>query len=343
MRAQRSFRSIASFALLMSGLASAAQAQEPFFKGKTITLLIGGTAGGGVDNPARLLARFLGKHIAGNPTINPQLMPGAGGIRLIDHLYSVAVRDGTVLGALPPGPLLEPLIGLKKYPYSITDFTAIGAMTKDVSVCVAWGETKFKTIDDARANQMIVAGTGAGSTPDIYPVVLNEALGTKFKVVTGYLGTQETVMAIERKEADGRCGWGWASLKATKPDWLRDKKLNFLAQMGLSKTKDLPDVPLVLDLAKNDADRQMLALLFTPLDLNRPLLAPPALPPERAAELRKAFMDAMNDEGLKAEVKAMTGEESDPTDGVKMQKLLGDVYATPPAVVERLRAALAKS
>ena len=332
--------------ILTAGLLAscvAAQAQEPFYKGKTITILIGGTAGGGVDNPARLVGRYLGKHIAGTPVINPQLMPGAGGIRVVDHLYSVAARDGTVIGALPTGPLLEPLIGARKATYSMTEFTAIGAMSKDVSVCVAWGESKFKTMEGARASQMIVAGTGAGSTPDIYPVVLNEALGTKFKVVTGYLGTQETVMAIERKEADGRCGWGWASLKATKPDWVRDKKLNFLAQMGLSKSREMPDVPLVLDLAKNEADRQMLTLLFTPLDINRPFLAPPNLPPERAAELRKAFMDAMNDEGMKAEIRQITGEEAEPTDGANMQKLLGNVYATPPAIVERLRAVLAKT
>jgi tripartite-type tricarboxylate transporter receptor subunit TctC len=320
-----------------------AVAQEPFFKGKTVTIYVGGTAGGGVDTSARLLSRYLGKHLPGNPAMSVQLMPGAGGIRAVDYLFTTAPRDGTVMTALPAGPLLEPLIGGRKMSYAITDFTAVGAMTKDVSVCVAWGASGFKTIDDARAKEMNVAGTGAGSTPDQYPIVLNETLSTKFKVITGYMGTQETVLAIERGEADGRCGWGWASLKATKPDWLREHKINLLAQMGLSRNRELADVPLVLDLAKNDADRQMLRLLFAPLDVNRPVLAPPGLPPERAKEIRAAFMAAMNDAEFKAEVKALTGEESDPTSGEEMQKLLGEIYATPTATVERLKAVLAKS
>jgi tripartite-type tricarboxylate transporter receptor subunit TctC len=167
-------------------------------------------------------------------------------------------------------------------------------------------------------------------------------LGTEFKVITGYQGTRETILAIESTEVDGRCGWGWASLKATKPDWVRDRKLNYLVQLGLTKSPDFPDVPLALDLVESAMAKDMLTLLFTPLDLNRPFLAPPGLPPERVAELRNAFMRATKDEGLREEIRKLTGEDVSPTAGEEMQKLLQKIYATPANTVEKLRGILAR-
>jgi tripartite-type tricarboxylate transporter receptor subunit TctC len=321
---------------LLGATPSLAQTSD-FYRGKQITLIIGGTAGGGIDIGARIVARHLGKHLAGNPTIVPQLMPGAGGIRMIDNMNSVATRDGTVIGILPPGPLIEPLIGKRQASYRMTDFTSLGAMTKEVSLCVSWHGSRFKTIEDAMKSQMVVAGTGAGSTPDIYPVVLNDVIHTKFKVITGYQGSQETVMAIERTEVDGRCGWGWQSLKSTKPDWIRDKKINVLLQMALAKSPDFPDVPLVMDLLKDAADRQMLTLLFGPLALNKPFFGPPGMSPERTAELRNAFKLTMQDPELRAEVVKLTAEDPEPTSGEDMQKLIAEIYATPEAVAHKLR------
>lgn len=173
-------------ALVTAPTQAAAQPAKEFFRGKTVSLLVGGTAGGGVDVSARVLARYFGKHIPGAPNVVPQLMPGAGGIRTIDYMNSAAARDGTVLAILPPGPLLEPLIGKRKASYRMTDFQAVGAMTRELSLCVAWHGSRFKSIEDAQRNQMIVAGTGAASTTDVYPVVLNELLGTKFKIITGF-------------------------------------------------------------------------------------------------------------------------------------------------------------
>jgi tripartite-type tricarboxylate transporter receptor subunit TctC len=224
----------------------------------------------------------------------------------------------------------------------MTDFTAVGAMTKEVSLCISWGESKFKTIQDAMSNQMVVAGTGAGASPDIYPVVLNELLQTKFKVITGYQGSQETIIAIERGEVDGRCGWGWSSLKSTKPDWIRDKKINFLLQLALTKNPNIPDAPLVMDLVKTTADRQMLTLLFGPLSLNKPFFAPPGLSAERTADLRNAFNKAMDDPELRAEVLKLTGEDLEPTSGEDAQKLVAEMYATPDAVAHKLRDILSK-
>lgn len=319
-----------------------ASAQNEFYRGKQIQILVAGTAGGGIDIGARIVSRYLGKYLPGNPAIVPQLMPGAGGIRMIDHMNSLAAKDGTVIGITPPGPIIEPLIGKRQASYRMSDFVAIGAMTKEVSLCISWGASKFKTIEDAVKNQMVVAGTGAGASPDIYPVVLNEVLQTKFKVITGYQGSQETIVAIERGEVDGRCGWGWSSLKSTKSDWVRDKKINFLLQLALAKNPNIPESPLVMDLVKDAASRQMLTLLFGPLSINKPFFGPPGMAAERVAELRKAFADAMNDAELRAEVVKLTGEDLTPTMGESMQKLVADIDATPAAVAHRLRNILSK-
>jgi len=329
-------------AVILTTLAASPAAAQEFYRGKQIQVLIAGTAGGGIDIGARIVSRFLGKYVPGNPTIVPQLMPGAGGIRMIDHMNSVAAKDGTVIGITPPGPIIEPLIGKRQASYRMADFVAIGAMTKEVSLCLAWGGSKFKTIDDAMKSQMVVAGTGAGSSPDIYPVVLNEVLNTKFKVITGYQGSQETILAIERGEVDGRCGWGWSSLKSTKPDWVRDKKINYLLQLALAKSPSVPDAPLVMDLVKDTASRQMLTLLFGPLAINKPFFGPPGMAPERSAELRKAFAETMNDTELRAEVIKLTGEDLEPTSGEDVQKLVAELYATPQAVAHKLRDILSK-
>jgi len=326
--------------LLLAPLPAAAQSE--FFRGKQVQILIAGTAGGGIDIGARIIAHYLGKYLPGNPTIVPQLMPGAGGIRMIDYMNSIAPKDGTVIGIVPPSPIIEPLIGKRQASYQMTTFVTLGAMNKDVSLCISWGPSRFKTIQDAMEQQMTVAGTGAGSSPDIYPIVLNEILHTKFKLVTGYQGTKETILAIERAEVDGRCGWSWSSLKTTAPDLVQDRKINVLLQLALSKNPSVPDAPLVMDLVKDTADRQMLALLLGPLALNKPFFAPPGTEPARAAELRKAFAQALEDADLRAEVVRLTGEDLEPTSGKDMEKLIAEMYATPEAVTDRLRNILSK-
>lgn len=325
-------------ALLLIG--TSAQAED-FYKGKQVTILVAGTAGGGIDIGARVMARHLGKYIPGNPTVVAQLMPGAGGIRMIDHMSRVAPKDGTVIGTVAPGPIIEPLIGKRKINYRMTDFTMLAAMDKDVTLCIAWGASKFKTIKDVMTTTMTVAGTGAGSSTDIYPMFLNEVMGTKFKVITGYQGSQETIIAIERSEVDGRCGWGWSSLNSTKPDWVRDKKVTYLLQMALERNPKV-DAPLALDFAKDEPTRQMMTLMFGPLSLNKPFFGPPGMPAERTAELRKAIMQALNDKDLRAEARKTFGDEIEPTTGEQAQKIIADIYATPPAVTDRLRGILSK-
>jgi hypothetical protein len=203
-----------------------------------LNIYVAGTAGGGIDLYARLLGRHIGRHIPGRPTVTVQAMPGAGGIRAANFLAQQAPRDGTAIAAFAGGPLLEPLIRTRNPGYDMSQFTSVGALTQDVGLCVAWAKSPFKTIDDVKKQQMVVAGTGAGSDTDIWPLVLNDVLGTKFKLVTGYLGTQETFLAIERGEAHGRCVISRSALKIAKPDWLRDKKINVLAITALTADRN---------------------------------------------------------------------------------------------------------
>ena len=264
-------------------------------------------------------------------------MPDAGGIRAVEFMTTVAPHDGASLIILPPGPILEPLIGSRKMNYRIVDFPALGAISKESSICVAWHTTKFKSIDDARSAEMMVAGTGAGSSTDIYPVVMNEVLGTKFRVITGFQGSQESSLAIERGEVDGRCGCGLSSLKITSANWIKDRKLNILMQFGLSRSPELQDVPLAIDLAQDAEAKQMLRLLFAPLMLNKPVFTAPKTSPERVAELRAAFARMTADEAFRDEVEKSSGEEPNPTSGEEVQRVLEDIYRTPAPVVDRLK------
>jgi len=332
-----------SAAALSLAAPSLAYAQEGYYKGKVITLAVGGTAGGGIDIGARMVSRFLGNHIAGRPQVNVALMPGAGGVRLLEHLRQVAPKDGTYIGAFATGPIIEPLISPRKVEYKISDFTAIGALEKDASFCATWHASPIKTLKDAQEREVTVAGTGAASSTDIFPLALNATLGTKFRLISGYVGTQETIVAIERGETDGRCGWGWSSLKSSKPDWVRDKKLNFLVQLALEKHPEAQDVPLALDLIPDEAGKQLMKVLVAPQNITRPYLAPPGMPADRTAEIRKAFAETMKDPGYVAEFTKLMGEAPSPTNGEDMQKLLAELDATPPAVIERLKEVLKPS
>jgi tripartite-type tricarboxylate transporter receptor subunit TctC len=302
----------------------------------TVNIYAAGTAGGGVDLFGRLLGRHIGRHIAGEPNVVVQVMPGAGGIRAANFLVQQAPRDGTAMAIFAGGPILEPLIGDRNPGYDMSQFTWIGAISKDVSLCIVRKESPVKTLADATRSQVNVAGTGAGSETDTFPVVLNDLLGTKFKVITGYLGSQQTILAIESGEVDGRCGWSLSSLKSTKPDWLADKRVNVLVQMALAKSPEMPDVPLVMDLAKTDADRQLLTLLLGTTAIARPFVAPPGLPEARTRNLRRAFDATMKDPQFLKEAAIMRADV-EPTTGEDVQKIVAAMYATPKAVVERTK------
>jgi tripartite-type tricarboxylate transporter receptor subunit TctC len=307
---------------------------------RPVTIYVAGTAGGGIDLYARLVSRHIGRHIPGKPAVTVQVMPGAGGIRAANYLAEQAPRDGTAMTTFAGGPILEPLIGARNPGYDMSSFTWIGAITKDMGLCIAWGTTPFQTIDDVKRQQMVVAGTGAGSETDTWPIVLNDVLGTKFKLVTGYVGTQETILAIERGEAHGRCVFSYSALKIAKPDWLRDKKINVLVLTALQRSPDFPGVPAVVDLVTKQEDRQLLELMVGPSVMARPFAAPPALPANKAALLRRAFDATMRDPEFRAEAERVQADLA-PTAGEAVQELVARLYATPRPAVERAKKILA--
>jgi tripartite-type tricarboxylate transporter receptor subunit TctC len=302
---------------------------------RPIVIYVAGTAGGGIDLHARLLARHLGRHIAGHPAVSVQVMPGAGGVRAADYLAKVAARDGTALATFSGGPVLEPLIGARNPGYDMSQFTWIGAMSRDTGVCLSWGASRFRTIDDARAHTMVLAGTGAGSETNTVPPVLNHLMGTRFKLVSGYLGTQETFLAIERGEADGRYV-SLSAVKTAKPEWLRERKITFLFQSGLERSRELAGVPWLFDLLPDEESRQMITLLVGPAAMARPFAAPPGMAPERASLLRNAFAATMRDPEFLADAARMQAEIA-PTRGEEVQAIVARIYATPRPLVEQVK------
>jgi tripartite-type tricarboxylate transporter receptor subunit TctC len=223
----------------------------------------------------------------------------------------------------------------------MSQFTWIGAVAKDVGLCLSWGPSRFKTIDDARKHQMIVAGTGAGSETDTWPGILNDLIGTRIKLVTGYLGSQESILAIERGEADGRCTISLSALKTAKPDWLTGRKVNLLVQLALEKSRELPDVPLIFDLLTKEEDREMVTFLLSPYAIARHFAAPPGVPAARAALLRRAFDQTMQDAEFLAEAARMQADIA-PTPGEEVERIVARIYATPRPVTERVKKFIAQ-
>jgi tripartite-type tricarboxylate transporter receptor subunit TctC len=328
---------------MVAGLASLAQAQSPadFYKGKNVDLYIGYSVGGGYDLYARVLARHIGRHIPGNPTIIVKNMEGAGSLRLANWLYRVAPKDGSVFGIIGRGTGFDPLLGQQAAQFDGTKFTWIGSGNHEVSVCVSFadrsGITKFS---DLMTREMTVGGTGASADTDQFPKVVNGVLGTKMKVVSGYPGGNDIVLAMERGELQGRCGWSWSSVKATHGAWIAEKKLNVLVQLALHKHPELPDVPLIVDLATTDAQRQILKLIFARQVMGRPFLAPPGIPADRAAALRTAFMETVKDPAFIADAEKAQLEVN-PVAGEELQTLVAEIYKTPPEIAKQAAQLLA--
>ncbi len=330
---------IAGIALALPAAPAQAESLADFYKGKNVELLIGYSGGGGYDVYARLLARHMGRHIPGNPTIVPRNMPGAGSLVLANWLYNVAPKDGTAFGIIGRGTGFDTLLGNKAAQFDATKFTWIGSANNEVSVCVAWNTSPIKKFEDMLTRELIVGGTSSSADTDQFPRITNGVLGTRMKIVTGYPGGNEVGLAMERGEVQGRCGWSWSSVESTHPDWVKNKRINILAQLSLEKHPDLPNVPLIMDFAKTEEQKQIFRLVFARQVMGRPFVAPPGVPPERVAALRKAFMDAMADPALLAEAKKLQLEIT-PVSGEKVQQLVEEVYQTPKAIADKVADAL---
>jgi tripartite-type tricarboxylate transporter receptor subunit TctC len=315
-----------------------AQPQADFYKGKTVELYIGYSVGGGYDIYARLLARHIGKHIPGNPTVVPKNMAGAGSLRLATWLHRVAPKDGTAFGTIGRGIAFDPLLGGRKAEFKGTDFAWIGSANDEVSLCAAWGTSGITRFEDLYTREMIVGGTGATADTDFFPKIVNGVLGTKMRVISGYPGGNDITLAMQRGEVQGRCGWSWSSIKTNHSSWVKDGTLKLLAQLSLQKHEDLPNVPVIMEKVKDDEQRAILRLVFARQVMGRPYLAPPGVPAERVAALRKAFMDTMKDADLLAEAQKMKLEIS-PVSGEKVQELVAEIYRTPAEVVQKAREA----
>jgi tripartite-type tricarboxylate transporter receptor subunit TctC len=328
----------ALIALVIPAAIVLAQSPADFYKDRTVNLYIGYSPGGAYDLYARVIGRHMGAHIPGNPTLVPQNMEGAGSLRLANYLYRVAPQDGSALGTFGRGLAFDPLLIGQGDAFDAQKFNWIGSANNEVSVCVAMKDSGITKFEDLFTKELTVGGTGASADTDQFPRVLNGVLGTHFKIVQGYPGGNDVVLAMERGEVQGRCGWSWSSVISTHKSWLDDKRMIVLVQLSLSKHPDLPDVPLVMDFAKTDEQRQILKMVFARQMMGRPYVAPPNLPADRVATLRQAFMDTMADKDLLAEADK-TGLEINPVSGADVEKLVRDIYATPPGIVERVKAA----
>jgi tripartite-type tricarboxylate transporter receptor subunit TctC len=336
---------LAALLLPLTASASAQDAVADFYRGKSIRFVIGAIVGGGNDGYARLVARHLGRFIPGNPTILPINMPGASGHIAAAHIFNVAAKDGTAIGATTPGVLTDPLWagenGRTKFNYDPVTLLHLGSAQSATYNCYVRADAPVKTIQDVFTTEIILgAATEGGSTRDA-PVLLNNVLGTKFRVVTGYPGTREILVAIERNEIQGVCGMGWDAMYSQRPDWVAKNFVRVLVQenLGGNPQFDKMGVPRSIDLAKTAEARQIMELAYTQQAFGRPYILPPGTPPDRVAVLCKAFMEATQDAELLAEAKKMRVEVR-PLSGEDIQALVAKMYALPREIVDRTRDAL---
>ncbi len=304
-----------------------------------VTVVVGYPPGAAYDIYMRTFARHLGKHLPGNPAVTPQNMPGAGSLRAANFLYNVAPKDGSTIGMFARGLAMQPLLDDQGIQYDARKFNWIGSLGTDVSMVLSWHSKPFKTIADVRAREMVVAATGSGADSVIFPYILNGVLGTRFKVVTGYPGASSFLLAVERGEADGTAGVSWSTIRAGKPDWVRDHKINVIVQLGTKKHPDLGAAPLVMEFAKTASDKGVLELIFKRQDMAYPVVAPPGVPAERVRELRQAFDAVMKDPEYLADAQRQT-LDTDAVKGADIAAMIERLYASPPDVVARAKAAM---
>jgi len=332
--------SIAAAALLAFGAASAgAQTPEQFYKGRQLTMVVYSGSASAYDIYARLLVRHLGNHIPGKPTFIVQNMQGAGGLKAIEYLYKIAPKDGSVMGTIGRGLAFEPMLGKNEVRFDPLQFIWLGSMNREATLAMAWHTSKVKSYEDLKTTELLVPGTGAGADSEIMPRAFNNLAGTKFKIIAGYKDTTEGALAMERGELDGLAYWSWSAIMSVHPDWVQDKKVNLLFHTGLDVIPAIRDVPRIRTLVKNPTDKKALEFLLAREILGRPFLAPPSLPPDRAAVLRAAFAATLRDpeflkdaERSKLETNLVPAEEVD--------TVLKDAAAAPPDVIDRVKQAL---
>jgi tripartite-type tricarboxylate transporter receptor subunit TctC len=321
-------------------MSAPALAQSDFYKGKSIELIISTGVGGSLDSNARVVARHLGNHIPGQPTIVPKNMPGAGHIRAANYVFSQAPKDGTTLGTfIPIFVMAQVLERSKSIQFDAAKFNWLASTSSSNSTVYTWHTSGVKTVEDATKRPVLMGATGVGSYTVIYPTMMNSVLGTKFKIVMGYQSTAEIGLAMERGEIEGRAGNNFNSLKAENAEWLRAGKINVIAQVGLERDPEFPNVPLLLDFAKTDESRQIVKLFSTDVVIGRPFVTSPGVPAERVALLRKAFDEMLKDPAYLKDA-AAAGLDVGPVSGEKIQDVVAELVHTPDNIVAKAKLAM---
>jgi tripartite-type tricarboxylate transporter receptor subunit TctC len=327
--------------LLSVVIAGSARAQtaDDFFRGKTLTMVISTGVGGGYDLGGRLVARHLSKHLPGAPTVVPKNMPGAGHVRAANYMAVQAPRDGTTIATIGNAiALLQVMDGSGVY-YDISKFQWIGTSDTSSATLYVWAATGVTSLEQAKTREVVIGATGAGGGNTQYPALLNNVLGTRFKVIAGYGTGSDINLAMERGEVDGRANHSFNSLLVTYPQWVAEKKINILLQIGIKPQDGFDAVPMLDSFARNDAERAIFNLFSAPIALGRPVAAPPEVPADRVTVLRRAFDATMVDpefladaQRSKLDISAIRGEV--------LQKIAEDVVATPPAIIAQAKAAI---
>jgi tripartite-type tricarboxylate transporter receptor subunit TctC len=331
-------RWIGSLAVLsLVPLQAHAESAADFYRGKTVSIVVSTSPGGGYDALARGIARHIGKHIPGNPNVTVRNMPGAGGIAAMNWFYNSAEKDGTILGLVGNGMPLEPLFGTKAARYDATRFNWLGTPSYEVSMVLVWHTVPVNTVDDLRTRETTMGSSGANSTPSFYTRMLNATLGTRMRLIYGYPGQNDAFLAMERAELDGYPSVFYSALTSTRPTWLKEKMAKPIVQYGPQRLKELPNVPFATDLLTNEDDRLLMQASSAPQALGRPLLLPPDVPADRVAVMRKALADTFNDSAFQADADKVGLIVNAPQSGEQLQKVITEAYRTPARVVERLR------
>jgi tripartite-type tricarboxylate transporter receptor subunit TctC len=331
---------VAAFALALlasPGRQAAAQTAEQFYKGKQIELAIGYPPAGSNDVYARLLARHIGKHIPGNPTVVPQNRPGAGSFTNLAHVYNIAPKDGTVIAIGAPTAPLDEKLGTAGVRFKTAEFNWIGRIDSLINIVFLWHTSPVKSVADAQRIEAKLSGTGVGSTVSVYPTVMNNVLGTKFKLIMGYKGSAAAQLAVERGEVEGH-STSWTAVKVGHPDWRPDKKINIIVQFALKKHPELPEVPTVIEFARNDEERAILRAVMNATEIGTAFFTTPGVPADRVTALRRAFDATVRDPDFLAEA-ARSKLTVGPLPGEELQKLVSEVANLSPALLEQVRTA----
>ena len=335
---------LGALAALICADTAAAQSVADFYKGKTITIVVGSDVAGGYDLTARAIAHYLGRHLPGNPSIIVQNKPGASSIVAANTVYEILPKDGTVIAAVQRPIPFQTLFGDAGVRFDVRKIQWLGSSTNELGVVVAWRTAPQMSVDDLFNSEMVIGGNGQSTDTELFPRAMNRVLGTKFRIVSGYPGQAQIVLAMQRGEVQGIGNWSFSDIEKGHPEWLRDKSIRLLMQLDLTKgtSPALRDVPLILDVARTEEQRHVFEILMGMKALGRPYFIAPEVPKDRTEALRTAFMDTMRDPEFLDEAQRTLGP-IDPISGADMQRIIANVYALPPQIIAQAREAVKAS